>query len=455
MLEIKDRKIAVIGLGKRTGVATARMLARHGARVVVSDLKGPEQLTEERQMLADYTIEYDLNGHGHRSLDTDLMVVSPGVPLDIPFFKEAEDRGIPVISEIELAYQFTEARIIAITGTNGKTTTTSLLGKMLQQSFPGRVSVAGNIGVPLIKEAGVLESNDWLVAEVSSFQLETIQEFRPCLSLFLNFSPDHLDRHPTVEDYWQAKKRIFENQQPGDLALINFDDSMVVRAARDCQARKLAVSQQPSIKDGVLVKDNLLYFRDQGKTTYKLSLNGFKLPGIHNRKNAAFATLAARLAGSSWDNIQQVLVDFQPIAHRLEEVKLGPDDILFIDDSKATNPHAAIKGITAFDRPIVLLAGGQDRNADFRELASVIKDRVKSLILLGETREMLARAVADRGFSRFKVVSDMEEAIKQAIQELEAGDCLLLSPGCPSWDMYENYRKRGQDFRNQLGKYYK
>ncbi len=452
MLDIRRKRVTVIGLSKRTGVATVKMLINNDARVVVSDIKGPDELEEEIAVLKDYPVEFELNGHGEKSLTGDLIVVSPGVPLDIPFFEEAARRDIPVISEIELAYQINKARIIAITGTNGKTTTTSLLGNILKGADIGRVRVGGNIGNPLIGEVDGLNRNDWLVVEVSSFQLEAIRDFRPDISIFLNFSPDHLDRHRTVENYWQAKRRIFMNQLPEDYALINFDDQEVVKAAGGVRAQLLEVSLKKEITNGVYLEDDQLIYRDGDRLEKIIDLVDIPLRGRHNIENVAFAALAARLAGAGVEEIRRGVSTYKPAGHRLELVKKDEDGTLYIDDSKATNPDSAVKALSAFDEEVVLIAGGQDRKADFSQFASAIREKVKTLILMGETKEIIAEEVLKTGFNNINIykVNDMTEAVASAFGNLSAGDCLLLSPGCPSWDMYESYKDRGNDFQKEV-----
>ena len=454
MIELRNKRVAVIGLSKRTGVASARMLSRFGARVVVSDRKGPEELTEEIAMLADCNVEFELGGHGDKSLNNELIVVSPGVPLTIPFFKEVRKLGIPVISEIELAYHFTEAKIIAITGTNGKTTTTSLIGNILQLAFPQRVKVAGNIGTPMIQEAVGLTQDDWLVVEVSSFQLERIGDFRPHISLYLNFTPDHLDRHLTLHNYWLAKKRIFSNQRGGDYALINIDDPAVVKAASDCQAQLYSVSLVDQVEQGIFINKGYLTWRERGREERVLSLADIPLMGSHNQQNVAFAVAAAVLSGADYPAIERGIKEFTPFPHRMERLTKPEEQILIIDDSKATNPDAAINALNSFQQPMILIAGGQDRDADFTELAQVIKQRVVHLILLGETREKIKRQVLKAGFANINIhiVENMQEGVGIALKYLVPGYCLLLSPGCPSWDMYSSYQERGRDFRNAIAK---
>lgn len=454
MLKVANKKVTVIGLSKRTGVATARMLANKGASVVVSDVKNSDQLREEIGLLKDYNIDYDLGGHSEKSLNADLIVVSPGVPLNIPFFKEVKKRGIPVISEVELAYQFNKARIIAITGTNGKTTTTRLIGNILKNAKIGRVKIGGNIGNPLIGEVEDLGEKDWLVAEVSSFQLETIKDFRPKISIFLNFSPDHLDRHQTVENYWEAKKKIFINQKPEDHALINFDDSKVVKAAENCKAMTWKVSLKGEIDRGVYQQGDKLIYKEPGTEEAIIKIKEIPLIGEHNIQNVAFAILAAKITGVSNDIIRKGVSGFSPDSHRLEVIAEEEDGTLFVDDSKATNPDAAIKALLSFEQPIILIAGGQDRQADFNEFAYLISEKVKELILIGETSNKLFKEVVKYGFNENNIymVQNMKEAVSMAFRRIDSGDCLLLSPGCPSWDMYTSYKERGNQFRNEVEK---
>jgi|LSQX01.1.fsa_nt_gb UDP-N-acetylmuramoylalanine--D-glutamate ligase len=448
MLEIEGKKIAVIGLS-RTGIAAAKALSAWGAAVIVSDKKKYEELKNEIEMLGDIEVEYELGVHGEKSLNSDLIVVSPGVPLTLPFFDEARKKGIPIIGEIELAYHFTEAKIIAITGTNGKTTTTSLIGEILSRADTGRVKVAGNIGIPLISEVPDLTRNDWLVVEISSFQLETIHEFRPDISLYLNFTPDHLDRHKTIENYWLAKKRIFMNQGEDDYAVVNYDDQEVMKAVAGFPGNIYCVSTKCSPDKGIFLKDNQLLLKDKNDPVKLLDINEIKLKGMHNVQNVAFAAMASYLAGVPQKVIREAVLDFEPGHHRLEEVCFLDTDILVIDDSKATNPDSAIKGIEAVERPIVLIAGGQDRNADFSEWAEIVKKRVKTLILIGETSGKMKEEALKHGFSNINIhiAGTMEKAVSIALENLKTGDCLLLSPGCPSWDMYSSYVERGEEYQ--------
>ena len=451
MLKIKNKKAAVIGFSKRTGVSAAKSLIDNGAEVIVSDVKSPDQLKEERKMLKGYNVEYDLNGHSDKPLTSDFIVVSPGVPLDTPFFEKVKKKKIPVLSEIELAYHLNQANIIAITGTNGKTTTTSLTGKILQGGNIGKVRVAGNIGTPFISVVEDLSEEDWVVLEVSSFQLETIHDFKPDISMFLNFTPDHLDRHKNKEEYWKAKRKIFSNQTIDDFALINYDDNRVKEAARNCNAEKYNISLKKEINQGIYLKEGGLYLNNKEITHKKIiDIKDIPLIGLHNVQNTAFAVMAALLVGIDKNIIQKEITNFNPDGHRLEILSSEENYPLIIDDSKATNPDAAVNALKSIQRPIVLIAGGQDRGANFNEFSRLISNNVKTLILLGETRSQLKKEVLKNGFNNIYTVEDMTEAVSIALAKLKKNDCLLLSPGCPSWDMYNSYKERGKIFKQEI-----
>ncbi|MFP4661158.1 MAG: UDP-N-acetylmuramoyl-L-alanine--D-glutamate ligase [Halanaerobiales bacterium] len=462
MLEVKDKKVAVIGLS-RTGMASARKLVEWGAEVVVSDVKTADQLKDEMEKLSDIELEYELGGHGDKCISADMIVVSPGVPLDIPFFHKAAEKKIPIISEIELAYNFTEANIIAITGTNGKTTTTSLIGDILKNAGIGEVRVAGNIGNPLVAEAADLSSNDWLVVEISSFQLETIKDFKPDISVYLNFTPDHLDRHKSIENYWEAKKRIFENQNADDIAIVNGDDRDVMKAVDGFPGDIFMVSFEPDIAEqknscqegvfrGISINDGYLTIINNNMQLKVIKTQDIPLKGNHNIQNVSFAVLTSHLAGAPIDVIRRTIISFKPVEHRLEEVAVLPGGILVIDDSKATNPDAGIKAVEAFEEPLILIAGGQDRDADFSEWADTINGRVKTLILLGETRFKMREEALNHGFANINIhiAENMQKAVQIASEDLKPGDVLLLAPACPSWDMYTSYKVRGKEFQKNV-----
>ena len=454
MLNLKGKKIGVVGLSKRTGVSVAKFLLKKNLEVVITDIKPKEELKEQINELKKYNPEYELNGHGKKTLECDLLVVSPGVPLSLDFFDKARKKNIKIIGEIELAYQLTNAKIVAITGTNGKTTTTSLLGKMMSSYYPQKTFVGGNIGTPLIEIAPGLSRDNWIIVEVSSFQLESIDEFRPNISMFLNFSPDHLDRHINKKAYLNAKKRIFSNQKSDDDAILNLDDQDVIKASSEFDVKKHYISGKKTTESGAYLDKKHMYIVKNNKKYKLISKNEIPLYGKHNLMNIAFAAKAASLIGVKYKSIRKTIKRFKPAEHRLEIFMEGEDGSLIIDDSKATNVDAALKAINSFDNDIILIAGGQDRNADFAELANSIKNNVKALIILGETSDKIYKEMKKRKYNKVFKANNMKEAVKKAFNFFEKGDCLLLSPACPSWDMYEDYKERGNIFQKEVKKNY-
>lgn len=450
-MELKGKRVGIIGLGKRTGVVSAKVLTGMGAKVVVSDVKPTEKLQEELSMLAGIAgIEFDLGGHTEKVLDVDLIVASPGVPLEIPIFQEARRRGIEVISEIELAYRLCKASFIAITGTNGKSTTTTLTGELLQ-AYPHRVFVGGNIGRPLIGEALNLQVDDLVVAEVSSFQLETIDTFHPHIALFLNITPDHLDRHKTMEAYLAAKMRIFKNQTAGDYLILNADDPTLVEVVADqALSQKIWFSRKGKRLPGMYLDGKMMMAAIKGEAFELLSVDELKIRGNHNIENALAASAAALLAGMDPEEIRIALRNFRGLEHTLEYVTTI-EGVQYYNDSKGTNPDASVKALEAFHEPVVLIAGGLSRGLDFTEFINLVCEKVKALILLGETREELKRMALAHGFTGpVEIVGDLHTAVEKAKGYAVPGDVVLLSPACASWDMFESYSERGHLFKDYV-----
>ena len=455
-MDLDKIKVAVVGLSSRTGVAVVEALASRGADILVSDIKKRSQLEKQLKQLQHYDFKCDLGGHTRQLLDCDLLVVSPGVPLNIPVIKQAIAEEIPVISEVELAYNLTEAQIVGITGTNGKTTTTELVGDIFKEGVETKVRVAGNIGVPLISVIDDLNTDDWIIAELSSFQLEAVKNFRPQIGLFLNFTPDHLDRHHSQADYWQAKANLFSNQKSSDYAVVNKDQPEVVAAVRQSLSNIYGISLEKELPRGVFLQGDQLVARTPEYSGKVIDRVDIPLLGNHNIYNVCFAIQTALLAGINLTTIKKVITKFEAAAHRLEMVITTEKNITIIDDSKATNPAAAAEAIKAIEKPLVLIAGGQDRRADFSKLAKLIVKRVKKVIFMGETAEKLTEAVLQAGFDKnnLEIVKNMENAVQAACNSAETGDCILLSPGCPSWDMYSSYRQRGKEFNRNIKKYF-
>jgi len=451
-----NKTITIIGLSERTGLAVAEKMIDMGAEVIISDIKTKEELKPQLSILDKFdNIKYDLGRHSDKILKTDLIVLSPGVPIDLAILKKAEQQNIEIISEIELAYRLTDANIIGITGTNGKTTVTSLTGHILKQNLDCKVRVAGNIGAPLIAEIDNLGENDWLVVELSSFQLEKIRDFKPEISVFLNFSPDHLDRHKTVKNYWNAKWRIFENQNSDDIAVINFDDQYLRNNYKKIKANTYKVTKERKIDQGVYYNEEKIYQIDPklANKTEILKTNVIPLIGTHNITNTAFAALIARLFNIKKEAIRESVESYKAFAHRLEVIY--DKEYKIIDDSKATNPHAAVNAMRSIEMPLILIAGGQDREADFADFAYAVKQRIKKIILFGETKLDIKEELDKLNYNNYVIVENMQEAVKDSFKDIKRGDTLLLSPGCPSWDMYESYKKRGLEFQNEVHKYLK
>ncbi|HHX77964.1 MAG TPA: UDP-N-acetylmuramoyl-L-alanine--D-glutamate ligase [Firmicutes bacterium] len=439
-------KIVVLGLGK-SGKETALFFAKKGARVIVSDQKGRKDLAGTLASLAPFANITPVLGEQPVSLvddETTLVVKSPGIPPNIPLLAEARRRGIPVLSEVEVAYHFTRAPIIGITGTNGKTTTTTLVKEILQEAGL-KAQVAGNIGIPLISVAERVEI-EVLVAELSSFQLLDIKEFRPRISAILNITEDHLDYHRDFEEYVRAKGNILLNQTEADYAVLNADDELVKKVAAASRAKKYYFSRSKALEAGVYVSGGQVVIRDGGKTISVIPVAGLTLPGLHNLENALAAAAVAYCFGVGAAVIARVLRTFKGVEHRLEFVR-EIKGVKYINDSKGTNPEATVKALEAYREPIILLAGGMDRGSDFSQFAEQVKNKVRHLFLLGETREAIAAALTRAGYHDFTLVGSLQEAVLQAEAMAVAGDIVLLSPACPSWDMFKNFEERGNLFK--------
>ena len=454
MRKYLNKTITIIGLSERTGMAVAEKMIDLGANIIISDIKTADQLKPQLSILKKYdNIEYDLGGHSDKILETDLIVLSPGVPSNLEIIKRAKEKGIEVISEIELAYRLTEANIIGITGTNGKTTVTSLTGHILKQNLNCKVRIGGNIGSPLITEINGLTKKDWLVVELSSFQLENIKSFHPQISMFLNFSPDHLDRHSSVENYWQAKKRIFENQSKSDIALLNFDDDSIKNKLNKIEPNIFKISSKNVYENGIYYDNESIYYLNNGNREKIIDSKDIPLIGTHNILNTSFAVLLAKLFEIKNKDIKKSVINYKAFSHRLEVIY--DEEYTVIDDSKATNPHAAINAMRSLKTPLITIVGGQDRNANFTDLAYTIRERCKKAVILGETKNEIKSELDKVGFKNYIVVDNMREAVQEAFKKIKINDTILLSPGCPSWDMYESYKKRGLDFQKEVKKYLK
>jgi UDP-N-acetylmuramoylalanine--D-glutamate ligase len=441
-MELQNKRVLVVGLGK-SGVASALFLKTHGARVTVSDTKSGDDLRNEIPTLLDHGITVETGGHGERTFrEQDLIVVSPGVPVDAPLLVRARALGETVIGEIELAARFLPGPIVAITGSNGKTTTTTLTGEILAAGgLP--VLVGGNIGTPAISLAEHAKPESVIVLEVSSFQLETIQSFHPKVAVVLNVTPDHLDRHRTLENYVDAKARIFENQRGDDFAVLNADDPTCAAMAERTKARVYWFSRQKEVKQGVWVREGNIVFRNGTQQREVMQVSEIPLRGAHNLENVLAAVCAAVLMGCSPDKIRDAVRQFKAVEHRLEFVTTirGVD---YYNDSKATNVDATIKALESFPANIHLILGGKDKGSDYAVLNDLLRQRVKRVYTIGAAAAKIESQIKD-----VEVVhaETLESALRRANAVAQAGDVVLLAPACASFDQFKNYEERGRVFK--------
>ncbi len=435
--------VLVVGLG-RSGKAAAELLLGMGASVDLYDAKESEQARSLAETLG---VSVSFGARPEKVTGYDMVVMSPGVPADQAFVHEAEADGAEIIGELELAYRYGHGRYIAITGTNGKTTTTTLTGEIFRQA--GRkAELAGNIGIAVASQAAESDDDTYLVTECSSFQLETIRFFRPEVSALLNITPDHLDRHGTMENYAAAKARIFMNQTKDDYFVYNYDDELTRQQAAGCPAVLVPFSRKREFPFGAFVKDGVITIRDEKGDHSICEASALLIPGPHNLENALAAAAIAYFSGITEKDIAQTLCTFKGVAHRIEDCGTV-NGVRYINDSKGTNPDAAIKAVLSFEN-IILLAGGYDKGASYEEYVAAFEGRVKALILMGVTAPAIRKCAEEAGFTEIYDVENMQEAVEKAAALAQEGDTVLLSPACASWGMYPNFEVRGDDFRTQV-----
>lgn len=440
-MELKDRKILVVGLA-RTGASVARFLAGRGARVTVTDRREREAVASFVESLQGREIAFELGRHGDETfLSADLIVVSPGVPMDIAPLKLAAARGIPVISEIELAYRFIDAPIAAITGTNGKTTTTTLSGEIFS-ACGFKTFVGGNIGRPLIDLVTSGESVDRVVAEISSFQLEGIESFRPRVAVLLNITEDHLDRYSSYQEYIDAKARVFANQTSDDFAVLNVDDPLVAGYAKKIASRVAPMSRHDVLEQGIFYRDGVITFKWEGRVE-RFPTSGFRLRGVHNLDNCMAALATALLMGCDAAPALAAVEAFPGLPHRMELVATV-NGVAYYNDSKGTNVGSVVKSLESFPGNITLIAGGRDKGGEYAPLAGLVRRRVRRLILLGEAKERIREALGH--LTDTILVESLEEAVLEAHRRARPGEIVLFSPACSSFDMFRNYEERGERF---------
>lgn len=448
-MDVQGQHILVLGLA-RSGSAVAKLLVRHGAHVTVNDQKDRASLGLAVDELEALGVSVITGGHPedivHEGLD--LLIKNPGIPYSSSPVAKAIQLGIPVITEVEVAYQLTQAPIIGITGSNGKTTTTTLVGEILKETGLSLV-VAGNIGLALTEVIESVHSDQWIVAELSSFQLLGTQQFRPTIGVLLNLYQAHLDYHGTFSEYVQAKTRMFANQRPDDFAVINYDQDEVRQLVQQIVARIFPFSLDQRLEEGVFVNDGNIVIRYAGTIATVCAVSEVLLKGRHNLQNALASVAVTYLAGAKVEAIATVLRRFGGVEHRQEFVatKKGVE---YYNDSKATNTEAAARAIGAFGKPVILIAGGLDRGTDFAELVPHLRDHVQAIVTIGQAAEKLTQAAEKAGVQTRRRAIDLEEAVSIAADLAGPGDIVLLSPACASWDMYQSFEERGRIFKDTV-----
>lgn len=448
-MELQGKKVLVFGSGK-SGIGASDLLAKVGAFPVIydgnaeTDKDAVVHKTDGAYPVTVYAGE--LPKEVQDSLD--LVVLSPGVPTDLPLVKSFYEQGLPVWGEVELAYRVGDGEVLAITGTNGKTTTTALLGKIMQDARES-VFVVGNIGTPYTSKALEMKPNSVTVAEISSFQLETIDEFAPKVSAILNITEDHLNRHHTMEEYIRVKELITENQGTEDVCVLNYEDEVLREFGKHLTPRVVYFSSGRKLDEGIYLDGNKIILKDGEKEIEVVKTEDLKLLGKHNFENVMAAVAMAYYDGVSLDSIRKSICEFTAVAHRIEYVteKKG---VVYYNDSKGTNPDAAIKGIQAMNRPTLLIGGGYDKQSGYDEWIEAFDGKVRYLVLIGQTKEKIKEAAEKHGFHDIILCEDLKEAVKVCEEKAQPGDAVLLSPACASWGQFDNYEQRGDMFKEYV-----
>ena len=448
-MQVAGKKVLIIGAA-RSGIAAAEFLTAHGAVVALNDQKPLEKWSEAALSLKESGVGLIPGEPPTWLLDQlDLVVVSPGVPAKNIPIRYAERAGAEVIGEVELAYRYLKGRIVAITGSNGKTTTTSLIGELLRDAGLS-VQVGGNIGKALISMVETSRDDGWTVVELSSFQLETIKQFHANIAVVLNVTPNHMDRYETITDYAAAKHRIFMNQTATDCAVLNADDPTVSSWANGLRAKVIEFSVRNELKEGVFLRGDELIARNAEGEQFVLRANDMKLRGLHNVENVAAGIAAGIAAGAGLETMRETVKRFDPVEHRLEFVA-ELNGVKFYNDSKATSVDATLKALEAFANEqgkVVLILGGRGKKAPYAPLADLVKTKVRKLVLIGEDADTIANELGE--FSSFERGADMSDAVKRSFAAAEKGDVVLLAPACASFDMFDTYEHRGKVYKSQI-----
>jgi UDP-N-acetylmuramoylalanine--D-glutamate ligase len=443
-LDVSGKRVLVVGLGK-SGVASALFLKQRGARVTVSDSKSEAELHDHIPVLLDNGISVETGGHGERTFgQQDLIIISPGVPVNAPALEPARKLSIPIIGEVELAARFLNGKLVAITGSNGKTTTTALTGDVIAAGG-AKTLVGGNIGTPAISLVPESSDETTTVLEISSFQLETIQTFHPHIAAVLNVTPDHLDRHGTFEVYWEAKRRMFDNQTESDFAVLNIDDAGAAKMGKGLKSQLRWFSHKSQVDSGAFVRQNCIVYLDTDGEREIMPLSDIQLKGTHNVENVLAAVTIGTLAGVAPEAIREAVRNFKAVEHRLEYVATinGVD---FYNDSKATNVDATIKALESFPKNIHIILGGKDKGSDYTVLVPLLQSRVKRVYTIGAAAEKIESHI--RGAADIVKAGSIDVAVRKAMDSASPGDVVLLAPACASFDQFTSYEHRGRVFKD-------
>ncbi len=451
-IQLEMKKILVIGAA-RSGIAATKLLLKNGYNVILTDTKNKEEILNNFPELNDLeenhskSLELILGEQVNPDVldEIDTIVISPGIPETIPIIVEADKRNLPVLSELEIAYELSHTPFLAITGTNGKTTTTTLTGEIFEEADLNTY-VVGNIGEAISNYVTKANEDSVFIAEVGSFQLDRTKDFKPKGAVILNITPDHLDRHKTMENYINAKAKIFANQNDDDYLILNIDDPIVKKLTDNQDVNHYWLSTEGKVDNGAYYENGVLYLNVNGEALQILNKDELGIKGIHNIQNALAAALLAYLYGIDLEVIQKVLKEFKGVEHRQEFVT-QKDGVRYINDSKGTNTDASIIALNAMETPTILIAGGYDKKEDYDKFSKKIKEVAKEVILLGQTKEDIKKSLEENGYNDYKLVDSFEEAVELAMEDAVVGDTVLLSPACASWDMFDNYETRGKLFK--------
>lgn len=447
-MELKGKKVLVFGSGI-SGIGAAELLGKVGALPVIYDGKADLDKEAVLHKINHKNVEIyagELPGSVRESLD--LVVLSPGVPTDLPLVKSFYNQGLPVWGEVELAYRTGKGRVLAITGTNGKTTTTALLGKIMSDAVES-VFVVGNIGTPYTSKSLEMKEDSVTVAEISSFQLETIESFAPKVSAILNITEDHLNRHHTMEEYIRVKELIVKNQKPEDVCVLNYEDPVLREFGKNIVPKTVYFSSEQALDQGIFLDGDKIILRTEQEDIILVKTGDLKLLGKHNYENVMAASAMAYYAGVSVDSIRKSICEFTAVEHRIEYVT-EKNGVAYYNDSKGTNPDAAIKGIQAMNRPTWLIGGGYDKGSSYDEWLNSFDGKVRSLVLIGQTKETIRDAAERLGVCPCILCEDLEEAVKVCAEKASPGEAVLLSPACASWGQFDNYEQRGDKFKEYV-----